>query len=185
MKKKKIFGTKQIIAAVLLAALGGAVWLNMQYSSAAGGFISTADTSSNKHLGDTKYVATVSDSSAVQTATTADFFASAKVERKKSREEALALLEETLKNVDSASEAKAAATEKMALIAERMEKETSIETLIKAKGFEKAVVVIGDNDVSVIVSADALLPSQILQIQDAVTTNTEISLENIKIVNKK
>ena len=185
MKNRKIFGAKQVLAAALLVALGGAVWLNMQYSTAAGGFISTADTSSNKKLGETKYVATVSDSSALQTGASTDFFSEAKAERKKSRDEALALLEETLTNVDANSDAKALATEKMALIAERMEKETAIETLIKAKGFEKAVVLIGDNDVSVIVSADTLLPSQILQIQDAVTANTEISLENIKIVNKK
>mgnify|MGYP003434890052 CR=1 FL=1 len=67
-------------------------------------------------------------------------------------------------------------------VAERMEKEASIETLIKAKGFEKVVAVIGDKDVTVIVSAEALLPSQTLQIQDAVTSQTEISLQNIKIV---
>ena len=43
----------------------------------------------------------------------------------------------------------------------------------------------GDNDITVVVKADELLPSQILQIQDAVISQTEISLENIKIVNKK
>lgn len=185
MKKKKIFGTKQIVAAVLLAALGGAVWLNMQYSTAAGGFMSATDTASNKNLGDTKYVATLSEPSAIQTAAESDYFTLAKADRKKSRDEALALLEDTIKSLDSTSEAKVKATEKMTIIAERMEKEASIETLIKAKGFEKAVVVIGDNDVSVIVPADELLPAQILQIQDAVTSQTKISLENIKIVNKK
>ena len=185
MKKKKIFGGKQLVAAVLLAALGGAVWLNMQYSTATGGFMSTADTASNKNLGDTKYVANLSEPSTVQTAAESDYFDLAKADRKKSREEALALLEDTLKNVESTSEAKVKATEKMAVIAERMEKESAIETLVKAKGFEKAVVVIGDNDVSVIVLAEELLPAQILQIQDAVTSQTKISLENIKIVNKK
>ena len=185
MKKKKIFGAKQIVAAALIAALGGAVWLNMQYSTAAGNFLSTTDTASNKNLGDTKYVATLSEPSAVQTAAESDYFDLARADRKKSRDEALALLEDTLKNVDSNADAKLKATEKMSLIAERMEKEASMETLIKAKGFEKAIVVIGDNDISVVVKADELLPAQILQIQDAVTSQTEISLENIKIVNKK
>ena len=73
----------------------------------------------------------------------------------------------------------------MTLIAERMEKEAAIETLVKAKGFEKVVAVMGDKDITVVVKADELLPSQILQIQDAVISQTEISLENIKIVNKK
>ena len=183
MKKRKIFGAKQIVMAALLAALGGAVWLNMQYSTTAGGFVQS--TSSNKNLGDTKYVATVSEGSAVETAAATDYFKTAAADRKSAREEALALLEDTLKDADSNSEAKAEATAKMALIAERMEKEASIETLVKAKGFEKAVAVIGDDNVTVIVSAEELLPSQILQIQDAVTSQTEISLENIKIVNKK
>jgi len=185
MKKKKIFGAKHIIAAALLLALSGAVWLNMQYSTAAGGFVSTKDTSKDKNLGDTKYVANVSESSAIQTAATADYFSEAKADRKKSREEALALLEETLESPDIDNAAKAEATEKMTIIAERIEKEAAIETLIKAKGFEKVVVVISDNNITVIVLADELLPSQILQIQDAVTSQTEISLENIKIVNKK
>ena len=183
MKKRKIFGTKQIVMAALLAALGGAVWLNMEYSTAAGGFI--AETSSTKNLGDTKYVATVSEGSALETAATTDYFKSAAADRKSSREEALALLEDTLKSVDSESEAKAEAVSKMALIAERIEKEAAIETLVKAKGFEKAIAVIGDESVTIIVSAEELLPSQILQIQDAVTSQTEISLEKIKIVNKK
>lgn len=185
MKKKKIFGKKQVIMAALLLALGGAVWLNMQYSSGAGGFISTGQTSSVKNLGDTKYVANVSETSAVQTAAETDYFTVAAADRKKAREEALSLLEETTRSVDSDSEAKSDAAAKMAEIAERMEKEANIETLIKAKGFEKAIVVIGDNDVNIVVQSDDLLQSQILQIQDAVTSETEISLENIKIVNKK
>ena len=44
MKKKKIFGVKHVITAALLLALGGAVWLNMQYSAATGGFIKTSGT---------------------------------------------------------------------------------------------------------------------------------------------
>ena len=183
MKKRKIFGAKQIVMAALLAALGGAVWLNMQYSTTAGGFVQNS--SSGKNLGDTKYVATVSEASALEAAASTDYFKTAAADRKKARDEALALLESTLKSADSDSEAKADATEKMTLIAERMEKEAAIETLIKAKGFEKAVAVIGDGNVTVIVSAEELLPSQILQIQDVVTSQTEISLENIKIVNKK
>lgn len=183
MKKKKIFGAKQVIMAALLAALGGAVWLNMQYSTTAGGFVQNP--SSNKNLGDTKYVATVSDGSALETAASTDYFKTAMADRKNAREEALALLEDTLNNVDSDSQAKADATEKMTIIAERMQTEADIETLVKAKGFEKAVAVMGDDSITVIVSAEELLPSQILQIQDAVTSQTEISLENIKIVNKK
>ncbi len=185
MKNKSIFGKKQLIMAALLLALGGAVWLNMQYSGAAGGFITNGGASSNKNLGDTKYVANVSGETAVQTAAGTDYFTTANAERKKARDEAIALLEETLSKVDSNSSAKQKASDEITDIAKRIEQEAAIETLIKAKGFETALVVIGDDSVSVIVKADELLQSQILQIQDAVTSQTKISLENIKIVNKK
>ena len=184
MKNKSIFGKKQLIMAALLLALGGAVWLNMQYSGAAGGFL-VGGNSSNKNLGDTKYVANVSGDTAVQTAAGTDYFTTANAQRKKAREESLALLEETLSKVDSNSSAKQKASDEITAIAKRIEQEAAIETLIKAKGFETALVVIGDDSVNVIVKADELLPSQILQIQDAVTSQTKISLENIKIVNKK
>ena len=63
-----------------------------------------------------------------------------------------------------------------------MESESNIETLLKAKGFEKAVAVISDTGISVVVKADGLTSAQTLQIQDIVTSETNIPLSNIKIV---
>lgn len=186
MKRKSIFGKKQIVMAALVLALGGAVWLNMEFSGTAGGFVQTNNnTSAVKNLGDTKYVANLSEGEVVETNATPTYFSEAATARKKAREEAISLLEETLNKVDATSSAKAEATEKMTLIAKRIETEAAIETLIKAKGFENVLVVIGDNDVNVIIEKSDLLPSQTLQIQDAVTSQYKISLENIKIVNIK
>ena len=67
----------------------------------------------------------------------------------------------------------------------RIEKANNIETLINAKGFEKSLVVIGESDVSVIVKSEGLTTAQTLQIQDVVTSYTEIPLSNIKIVTIK
>ena len=36
MKKGKVFGKSQIAVAVMLLALGGAVWLNMKYTPSSG-----------------------------------------------------------------------------------------------------------------------------------------------------
>lgn len=187
MKNKKIFGKKQLVMAGLIAALGAAVWLNMEYSSGAGGFLKTGETSSAvKNLGDTKYVMTESDPSAAETAAAAaDYFTSARADREKARNEAVTLLEETTENTSADEKAKSDAAAKIKEIAARIEREVSIETLIKAKGFEDAVVIIGDSDVNVVVKSDELLQSQTLQIQDAVTSQLEISLEKIKIVNRK
>ena len=56
---------------------------------------------------------------------------------------------------------------------------------IRAKGFEKAVVVIGENDVSVVVKSEGITTAQTLQIQDIVTAQTKVPLSNIKIVTIK
>ena len=82
----------------------------------------------------------------------------------------------------SDSAAKEKAVEKAADIALRMDKETSIENLLKAKGFADVVVMIGDSDVNVVVKGDELISSQTMQIQDAVLSQSKVDLNNIKIV---
>ena len=57
-----------------------------------------------------------------------------------------------------------------------------METLLKAKGFDKALAVIGDSGISIIVKSEGLTSAQTLQIQDIVTSETDISLNNIKII---
>lgn len=183
MKSKKIFGRKQVVMAGLIVTLAAAVWLNMKYSSGAGGFISVSSVSSTKNLGDTQYVATVSDGETVETAAgEADYFTTVKADREESRNEAIALLKETADNASATEDTKKAATDKINEIAQRIEKESAIETLVKSKGFEEAVAVIGDDNVTVVVKAEELLSSQTLQIQDVVISQTEISLDKIKIV---
>lgn len=180
MKKKKIFGKKQVVMAGLVVALAGAVWLNMEYSSGAGGFVGNEPTSSIKNLGDTQYV--MNETNAETNVGEPDYFTTAKSERESSRKESVNLLKEIVDNVKSSDEAKKEAEKKINEIALRIEKESSIETLVKSKGFEQAVVCIADDSVTVIVKGEELLASQTLQIQDAVLSQTEISLEKIKIV---
>ncbi len=200
MKKGTIIGKRQIVLAVLVAALGVAVWLNMKYASTDGGFDITGALDSSKYLGDAQYVNNPSvesatsetasegagESSAVQTgAEEGDYFAEARKSREDTRNQALELLQDTLADVKADSAAKEKAVEEAAEIAARMDKETSIENLLKAKGFADAVVMIGDSDVNVVVKAEELISSQTMQIQDAVQSQTEVELGNIKIVSVK
>ena len=182
MKKKSVFGKKQVLMAGLVLALAGAVWLNMEYSTGAGGFVNTNSTSSVKNLGDTQYVVSEEDGEVAAVGAETNYFKTVRAEREATRKEAIALLKETVENVKADEAAKTEAGKKMSEIALRIEKEASIETLVKAKGFEDAVVVIGEEGVNVIVKGEELLSSQTLQIQDAVMSETEISLEKIKIV---
>ena len=63
-----------------------------------------------------------------------------------------------------------------------MEEECNIATVLKAKGFKKAVAVLNDTGATVFVEGEGLTSQQTLQIQDVVTSQTKVSLGNIKII---
>ncbi len=177
MKKGKVFGKTQVAVTVMVLALAAAIYLNMKYAP-----------TSSKYLGEASYVSnTEVTKSAVQTSAKAsesasDYFETAKKEREDARKEAGETIEETLKSSNLSEEDKKSALAKLEQIAARIENESSMETLLKAKGFEKAVVVMGDSGVSVVVKSNGLTSAQTLQIQDIVTSQTKTPLSDIKII---
>lgn len=174
MKKGKVFGKSQIAVTVMIFALAAAVWLNMKVAP-----------SSTKHLGEASYVSS-EKGNAVQTGAKADadndYFKTTKSEREKARTAAQELIEETLKNKSLTEEDKKSALARTEELAKRMENESNIESLLKAKGFRRAIAVIGDKGINIVVQADGLTSAQTLQIQDVVTSQTNIPLSDIKIV---
>ena len=178
MKKGKVFGKHQVVLALMLLALGGAVWLNMKFSS------------NEKYMGEATFVndSDVSSGEAVQTAAkveTEDYFEKAKSDRQKALDEAQETVEESLKSATLTDEQREQTLGSVKEIALRIEKANNIETLLKAKGFEKAVAILGESDASIIVKSEGVTTQQTLQIQDIVTAQTEIPLSNIKIVTIK
>jgi stage III sporulation protein AH len=182
MKKGKIIGKKQIVLAALVLCLAAAVFLNMRYAS----FENPSTVNPESDLGDNQYLSSGGNlGEAVQTGTGVDYIATARAERNNTRQSALDKFNETINNSSLSSEEKMAAIGLAAEEAKRMEKESSAETVIKAKGFKDALVMISDTGVTVIVPAETLLQSETLQIQDAVTSQIEIELEKIKIITVK
>ncbi len=176
MKKGKVFGKNQIVVTVMVLALAAAVWLNMKYTP-----------SSGKYLGEASYVSKTTSSGAVQTSAkteekSGDYFTETKKERESARKKERELIEETLKSAKLTDEDKKSAIAKTEELADRMEKETNIESLLKAKGFDKALAVISDSGINVVVKSDGLTSAQTLQIQDAVVSLTNIQLTSIKII---
>jgi len=175
MKKGKVISKGHIALAVMIVALGAAVWLNMRFSS-------------EKYLGEATYVDN-SEGSAVATGAEVeeqeDYFVSAKKERENARKEAQELIEETLKSSKLTETDKQKALEATKDMATRIENESNIETLLKAKGFKEAVAVISEKNVNIVVKTSGLTTDQTLQIQDIVTDETKIPLSNIKIVTVK
>lgn len=171
MKKGKVLGKAQIALVLMVLALGAAVWLNMHFSS-------------EKYLGEAKYVSSEEEKDALPTSAkvTEDSFKKAEKDREEAYAQAKDMVEDVLKSENLTEEDKAGALKKIEQLAERIEKESNIETLLKTKGFEKTVAVIGDNNVSVVVESEGLTTAQTLQIQDIIIAETNVPLGNIKII---
>ncbi len=179
MKKGKVLGKSQLVLAVMIVALGAAVWFNMKYAP-------QTDNDSTKYLGQAEYVDGSAESDALETGANADdYFTKARKERNESRAEIKEELEETIKSAGNDAATVKAAVEKAASIAARQTAEDNIETLLKAKGFSKALAIIGDNDVNIVVSAESLTSAQTLQIQDVAGAQSGYSVDKIKILTVK
>ena len=113
-----------------------------------------------------------------------NYFTATALNRQQSRDEAIDVLKLVAESEDADAETRAEASAKISKIAEDIQNEANIETLVKAKGFEECVAVISDDSVSVIVSAESLQAAEAAQIMSIVYQTTGISPEKISIVNK-
>ena len=182
-------GKRQIVLAALILALGAAVYLNWQFTSVNPVAEETAadtsgETSSQEELGvaqlvNNSYIETVTDEAPAAPTAMNSKLSEARVERQSARDEALDMIDDILADVDADSDAKKQAIEEASAIAQNMVKETNIESVIKAKGVTDAVVIINDDNCSVIVDK---LGDNGLIIQDVITSQTDISSEKINIV---
>ncbi len=193
-----IIGKRHLVLAGLLIALGAAVYLNWQFAPTdtvmdTGSLSQTALTDegyiavSTNTLSDTDASAQPMNEDAVDAAVTKDTFASSREERSSVRQEALDTVNDILSDPSLDDDAKAAAASTAAKISENMEKEASIELLIKAKGYRDCVVIISESQVNVVVPAPAegLKSSDAAIIRDIVVGQLNISPGSIKIIEAK
>lgn len=175
MKKGKVLGKSQLVLAVMIVALGAAVWLNMRYQ-----------TNENKYLGEAEFVDSTTDGESLETsAGTEDYFTKSRRERTETRAEIKEELAETIKSAGDNAETVKAAVDKAASIAAWQTAEGNIETLLKAKGFSETLAIIGENDINIVVRADSLTAAQTLQIQDVAKAQSGYSVDKIKILTVK
>lgn len=110
-----------------------------------------------------------------------DYFTEEKLLREQSRAQQVDQLTEYVANKDLDQEAKAEAAANLIEIQERIEKESSAEALLKAKGFEEVYVRIDDDTVDVVVNKPELTDSEIAQIEEVVNRKTGYSVTKINI----
>lgn len=112
------------------------------------------------------------------------YFSATQVSRQRARDEALEVLQAVVENVDSTEAMKNEALAEIAVIADEIQKEANIESLITAKGFEACVAVINNDTASIVVKADDLQPAQIAQINAIVYEQAGILPSGITIIRK-
>lgn len=181
-EKKKSRKTKVAIScfALLLAVgvMGNWYWENSDLSSK----VSTISSAKDKILGEATYV----DATTEQT-TESEYFSSARIDRQTARDESIEKLQAVIDSSSEDNEAKKEATSKIAQISDTINKENKIETLVTAKGVNNCIAVINDtsNKVDIIVDAEDLSDTLILQIKEIATSQLGCSFEDVTIIQSK
>ena len=115
-------------------------------------------------------------------AVTETFFSAYRSEREATRESEFLYLDAIISSETSSEAAKTAAEEQKLGLVERMEKEMQLESLVKAKGFEDAIVTMSDSGVNVVVGTAELTAEQAAQIYDIVRSETDFAAGDVKII---
>ncbi len=136
---------------------------------------SNAGEQEGKILGEAQYVSST-------VTNTSEYFTNSRLTRSQSKVEAIDLLTAVVSNESSSAASIEKANAEIAAIAAETELEGTVESLIKAKGFEDCVVFISSDLVNVIVQTEGLTKEQAAQINEIVVSQTGISASKIKIV---
>ena len=167
---------RQLILATLVVALGAAVFVNWYYTGNNSTIQSPEETTETEYvqnLGEAKYVNATGEE--------ADYFSEVKLNRQKSRDEALDALDKSLEKAKSGSDEAKKITKSIDELTAQIKLESDVEALISAKLASECVAVINEKSAQVVVSKDALSEDAALQIIDVITTNTDLSADKIKI----
>ena len=112
------------------------------------------------------------------------YFTTSKLERENMYSQMLETYQQIYNNTEASTDQKTSAIEEIAKINKTKNAIMIAENLISAKGFEKVVLFVNDNSVSVIVGESELAPEQIAQIQNIVSRELNVDAGIIHISTK-
>ena len=170
-------GRRQIVIACALLLIAAAVVLNIVLFNNQAPTVDdpAADVGTN----------TGGDGTTDGTTSVDGYFSATQVSRQRARDEALEVLQSVVDSEEADEATKTGALAEIAALADAMEAEANIETLVLAKGFAQCVAVINGEGCSVVVKNDgALQPAQISQINEIVYEKAGIQPVNVKIITK-
>ena len=176
IKDKKIWklDKKKVMIASAVVLIGAAVYLNYIF------FLDETQPVNTSNPGE-QNTAVLNNS---EEENSLNYFAQAVMDRQKARDEALEVLQIVVDNQEALAESKDTALQQMSQIADDMQKESNIESLVVSKGFDECVAVISEGKCNVIVKSEGLLANQISQIKEIVYEQAAITPINVKIIEK-
>lgn len=113
-----------------------------------------------------------------------NYFTQSRLDRDTMYSQTLDTYQKIIENESISVDQKAIAQKEISKINEQKNSIMIAENLIKVKGFEDLIIFINGQNVSVIVKSDKLEEKEIAQIQNIVTRELGVKIENINISNK-
>ncbi len=182
---KKLFGTKTFLVVCCVVLVAVSLLVASLIDAQTGDKNTVKDESESKTLGNSVLTdSTSGDELKDAIADGEDYFAVSAINRQKTRDEAISLLQAIADNPDSMPDAAAEALASINAMAKQIQAEADIEALVKAKGFEDCVAVISDSGCTVIVRSDGLITEQVAQILEIAMQQTSLPASKITVVQK-
>ena len=110
------------------------------------------------------------------------FFSDYRTNRETARAEEMSYLDAIISSEDSSAEAKTTAEEMKQELLGNIEAELVIESLIKAKGFEDAIVTMSTENINIIVDQPELEAAQVSQILGIILEETDYAATQVVVV---
>lgn len=186
MKKPTlIIGKKHIIMTCLTLMLAVAVYINYaaapKISDKDENKIKESDTavSENINYGETEFV----NAGAEETA--GDYFAQARLDKMNNRDEAVQTLQSIIGGGDLTEDEMVTNALDAVEVSKLIESEGTIESLVKANGFEDCVAYLDGESAKIVVKTEGLDKAQAASIKEIILGETEVPAENIRIFEVK
>ena len=175
---------KNIVAAAVLVTVCAGIYVNWLYTEDQTTADLTDTLDQEKVLSSDMLVmsdGSTLDASLNAESTVSDYFAAVRLSRQEARDSAVGLLQEAMAYEDTAAET---SSQQLEEIVQTALCEAQIESLVIAKGYVDCVAYINNEGVSVAVAAPegGLEQTDVAVIADIVMTQSEYSMEDIRVV---
>lgn len=179
---------RNIVMAAVLLFVCAAVYLNWSYNNRWGEADSAMVEAEDKAMeaANEQYLQAAAEEEA-RSETVSAYFASARLTRQQSRDEALSLLETAATSENASQETIDSAMESISAMATWSMQEAQIENLLLAKDFDDCVVYMSGDGVTVAVPAppEGLSEAAVARITDTITGETGYSASQLTIIEVK